>query len=391
MTDTNRIRTSNIGTWSVTSRGHGWSEDFDSPTVTRTSFKYCSDYTHPGYHRRIKAGEIISSPKTAYTLEYFLENEGYLEASNGPGLTNVYTGTVVGRCIDREKSLDDIYNDINPDALLSAVSTQAYADAHAPDLDLPVVAAHYKRLGDLFTGAGKRLAHSLSDFGKKHGYRRSNLDNITDLYLESRFGWRIAWKDVLGAQRALQRPFTVRRAIHSKRHGSTSGSDSWTEGIWFKSDACTVSRNWSSSFAIGAHLLTERVASVTEIAERYGLTNPFYAMWDYVPYSFVVDWFLNVGPWIQSLSPQAGLSILASNWTAKGVTISAVNAASSGGVSGGSSFTSGSLGSYRVQKRTNNRGILSGPSSHPVFDVHFDPTRALDAVFLVNQVLRRFK
>lgn len=44
--------------------------------------------------------------------------------------------------------------------------------------------------------------------------------------------------------------------------------------------------------------------------EQLGLTNPVEVAWELVPFSFVVDWFVPVGRWIQSVFPPAGLEFL---------------------------------------------------------------------------------
>lgn len=43
-------------------------------------------------------------------------------------------------------------------------------------------------------------------------------------------------------------------------------------------------------------------------AGELGLTNPALVAWELVPYSFVVDWFLPIGDWLQAQTSLLGLS-----------------------------------------------------------------------------------
>ena len=42
----------------------------------------------------------------------------------------------------------------------------------------------------------------------------------------------------------------------------------------------------------------------------YGLDNPTLAVWEAMPYSFVVDWFLPVGDYLSSLSAFNGIEVI---------------------------------------------------------------------------------
>jgi hypothetical protein len=44
----------------------------------------------------------------------------------------------------------------------------------------------------------------------------------------------------------------------------------------------------------------------------YGLTQPVEAIWELIPFSFIVDWFFNVGNTIGSWTPEMGTKTLAS-------------------------------------------------------------------------------
>jgi hypothetical protein len=45
-------------------------------------------------------------------------------------------------------------------------------------------------------------------------------------------------------------------------------------------------------------------------AAQTGFTNPINLAWEVLPYSFVVDWFLPIGPYLETLSAFDGLAFL---------------------------------------------------------------------------------
>jgi len=45
-------------------------------------------------------------------------------------------------------------------------------------------------------------------------------------------------------------------------------------------------------------------------AQQAGLTNPLVVAWELVPYSFVFDWFIQVGDWLTALTATNGLTIV---------------------------------------------------------------------------------
>jgi hypothetical protein len=50
-------------------------------------------------------------------------------------------------------------------------------------------------------------------------------------------------------------------------------------------------------------------------ASAFGLTNPFLLGWELVPFSFVVDWFLPVGDWLQASLADVGLTYVGGGYS----------------------------------------------------------------------------
>lgn len=74
-------------------------------------------------------------------------------------------------------------------------------------------------------------------------------------------------------------------------------------------------RRWTETkFTVRAGVLYN-VAFSTELAKKLallGVDRPMSSAWDLIPYSFIVDWFIGIGPFIASWEPKPGCNRLAS-------------------------------------------------------------------------------
>jgi hypothetical protein len=132
--------------------------------------------------------------------------------------------------------------------------------------------------------------------------------NVPAKWMELQYGWKPFLSDVYGACDAL-----------SKRN-----KDDWN--VTAKGRARTYNvyryqRNLGPSDDIGANVVAtvERRAlaridaqpsneTIISLASM-GITNPLMIGWELVPFSFVVDWCLPVGAWLDSLDATFGYSI----------------------------------------------------------------------------------
>jgi len=134
----------------------------------------------------------------------------------------------------------------------------------------------------------------------------SPLKTIANNWLEYHFGWEPLVKDIFDSMEVLQNP--VKQFAFLKGRGSTYATEryrnSFSGGINLQSGTTIVRVT---------HLQGGRVRSVRDAPlhtlEQLGIINPASLLWEVVPFSFVVDWFVNVGDTLRSFTDFAGLDI----------------------------------------------------------------------------------
>jgi hypothetical protein len=72
----------------------------------------------------------------------------------------------------------------------------------------------------------------------------------------------------------------------------------------------------SSGYVVAYAEFNSGASSFDQTAQRLGLTDPLLLAWELIPYSFVIDWFLNVGSFIQATGTISGLKRIGISETA---------------------------------------------------------------------------
>lgn len=178
-----------------------------------------------------------------------------------------------------------------------------------------MIADAAKRLHDAYRkvrrGRFREAALLLGLPASPHGVRRSR--KVSDNWLEYRYGWRLVCYDVQSYLRTL---FDImHRPIYHRVEVTCRNMRDLT---WDSKGLSIFLPNGRRSFYYDQEKETNLLAEVRggyvyelscpglATAEAFGLLNPFYVAWDLVPFSFVFDWFVNVGDCLAGLTAFAG-------------------------------------------------------------------------------------
>jgi hypothetical protein len=111
-------------------------------------------------------------------------------------------------------------------------------------------------------------------------------------------------------------------------------------------------------------------------------------IWECIPYSFVVDWFVNVSDWLNAVTPNPSVSVRG-NWTTSVVeavdTTQGVKVYSYVGTAPASSYTTSVPGSIRRSGSVTRRVNRPMPSHPSVINKPLSLLHSLDGVCLLGQ------
>lgn len=203
------------------------------------------------------------------------------------------------------------------------------------------------------TNQWEHLSKVLSSRNTKRG------DQLASAHLELIFGWKPLLSDIHAAA------LTVVQSADAIEFVRASSSTSFHETSGTRT-------------AIGKATVT-RAASVRItnpnrwLLERYGLLNPAAVAWDLVPYSFIVNMFVNTGQLVNSITDFAGLSFDNGTLTKKARWLQEhrVNQYGKGYL----------LQSYRVQDRTVGNATVRPPLVFKVPEVSWELAAMAGSLF----------
>lgn len=140
--------------------------------------------------------------------------------------------------------------------------------------------------------------------GKRyHRSQRPKGSSFPRKWLELQYGWKPLLSDVHGALSALENRDRSDWRVTSKGGANKkvvyptytkSENAFYTDTVCFEERRCYV--------RIDAIPSNDSLASLSSV----GVTNPLNVAWELVPFSFVVDWFVPVGSYLQSLDALTG-------------------------------------------------------------------------------------
>lgn len=191
------------------------------------------------------------------------------------------------------------------------------------DVNFGVMLAEASETANLFETTAIRIAKAVTSFRKKNpkAFALARLHQGTatwkktpQAWLELQYGWNPLMTDLHGAACKLDSNRTRERnyvSVKSKKSlkDTVSYVLDWTPG--YGASTCIVGVSADYTVRLCYRLRNFNLALLSSL----GLTNPAEIVWERVPYSFVVDWFLPVGSWLSALGGDFGYDFLNGSYT----------------------------------------------------------------------------
>jgi len=302
-----------IGNWPINGTG---------PLV----MKETNDIVTPDFNRRMAQGEIINNPFDSYSCDI-----------DGPGFSSIYHYSetnypvvVQGRPYNYWKKVTGKQHYKGPSPYRLAVKPEACADMLDTVKDLAVTSAHAgvnqaemqalatiaesRKTIDFFYNTLKRAFRIFKAVRKLDLRAAKGLispKELEDMYMEYRYAIRPLIYDINDLTAALQieRAANVRQTSRGYAKDSESGQDvvgpiALVEGV-----TCYYTVDWSYHCSARAGVLCDIAVTADT---TFGLTDVVETMWELLPFSFIADWFANIGETIAAWTPNMRADQLAS-------------------------------------------------------------------------------
>lgn len=157
--------------------------------------------------------------------------------------------------------------------------------------------------GDV-VGAAKALG--VSPRVKQGLSKKSAKKHIASHWLELQYGWKPLVSDIYGAAEAYHKILS-KRPQYGKATSEGTAADSQSWGPYDNGAAkYTEWREEEVTIKMGAYFYAN--GQTTKSLSELGITNPAMVAWELLPWSFVVDWFLPIGSFINNLDATLGVA-----------------------------------------------------------------------------------
>lgn len=353
---------------------YAYSQSFASSSGVQI-VKTIEDVQTPGFHTLLKCGEFL--PLNPVTISEITE-------TRIPGTGETF-GTWNGSCfLQRDigpqfflRSLSVALPPVDED-LVDTVVTNAIANAKAATFDALTFAAELRQTTRLvgsnynrITRFAEKAAKTARRFARG---KREILSLFSQLWLEYQFGWKPLIHDTQDALRAFRRTLAAGELKEGFSRVNVDMSDS--DVVITAGSGFTIV---DTSTLTGSRIYRGKAYGlVTGNGASYG-SDILVTGYEIIPYSFLVDYFINIGGWLQAITPFSGAKMLGSQCSIKDTytletEMSITYSGASSGVFSGNILK---LEGETYQRFPHSGGVL------PHWNPRLTPTRVLNILALI--------
>lgn len=219
---------------------------------------------------------------------------------------------------------------------------------------------------------------------RKDTLRRPTQDDFASLWLEYSYGWRPLLSDIYGAAELLAQSVLENRPMSAKGYGVARDRELRSyNGTASQGRANVVI---SSEYSAYVEFFFDLEDRAIDVLKSTGITNPALLAWELLPYSFVVDWFIPVGNYLENVNATHGLKFVKGYRSVKHVidwSASPTLIYDNYSVESGCTVSAHQVGLQRV-------ALTSFPApSLPSFDFKLNLNQITSASALLHQLFRR--
>lgn len=209
-----------------------------------------------------------------------------------------------------------VFTDSDVQSLITRASTECAANRGAGPINLYEDLAQYKQT----LNTGTQLYEISSDIFRKIPKPTRIVRGVTSAYLLYRYGLKPLAEDLWQVKQALDvMQHKVRTATRAKASAHQNSSSATFASAYYGLFYQDIGQQTTDDIEVRAMSLDEYV--LTRAYEAgLSLKNLETVAWDLIPFSFVCDWFLNIGNVLKAYAPAPNIQSLGGCVTIKRVT-----------------------------------------------------------------------
>lgn len=142
---------------------------------------------------------------------------------------------------------------------------------------------------------------------ERGGCGRRLVDRIPGSWLELQYGWKPLLSDIYGAIALMDRDGP---ALVASVKGYAEEETRFEQTVAGEITNSRCKLHWKVKHQVWVRLWYRLINPGLALQSSLGLLNPAEIVWEIVPYSFVVDWLVPIGPWLGSLTADAGYQFI---------------------------------------------------------------------------------
>lgn len=287
---------------------------FDGPSTEVDGVDTMTDVLTPGFFTKMRKGQVL--PVNPCNTEFYSRSGGvrgsfYLRRvrqnpstgiwGNADQWNNYWCQTAPSRPSQPP-----------PPVSAQALLTEAIGKWQQQGWDMATFAAESGKTLSMLQSAISNFnayANQCFDIMRRRRKRLASvkeaLDLFSSIWMEGRYGWRLLYYDIQGIQRTLDSDSDQSKS----RFNATDTATRETTSAW------TKKTNYMRYRIHTTHTYNVR-AGVLGVMKRPGsiALDPIVTAWEVIPWTMVIDWFVDVGSVIRATSP-FGRGTINATWT----------------------------------------------------------------------------
>jgi hypothetical protein len=287
----------------------------DTGNWTRTSIGT------PGFKRAFNSGKSLDLPMNGFHFSndrsvapYGSSEYTDVNLNNGQVFRKIKVGLfAIGVIVPSRSELDSASLDFK-------ASTKLSSQFKNQDVNVGVAMAESRQVVKMVVDSATKLARAAHEVKKgnigaaaialgvksrKGHQKRGATNSVASNWLELQYGWKPLLSDVYGAAQ-----FLAKQNYYVPRTRCTSSSTKTKNSSARTIETLGEIIDVTSSTHTVKYVVYFSEPSGGNIPVALGLTNPLAIAWELVPFSFVVDWFLPIGTYLNNLDSTQGLTFV---------------------------------------------------------------------------------